>query len=393
MKKSLLFLLITAFFLNLKVSSQITVYTNNNVGVKTTVAPSEALEVNGNAKATYFIGDGSKLTNLPSSGSSQWTTSSSNIYYSLGKVGIGTTGPLSTLSINGAGDLGRTIHASHTSSQTYGTAIYGICEQASTNSYRTGIWGHATIATSGSSLSRGIIGSSYVSNVLTTGKSCGVEGIAGNATTGYNYGVWGFLTGSNNGAAIYAMTPGQTESSVPGIYAGYFRGKVYLGGDVGINVESPSCALDISGTAKVSGVVITSDERLKKDITDINNNLAMVSKLRGVSYFLKSPNEVNSSLRTLSINTVKSDTSQQVTESKMMKIDSELYSRQHIGFLAQDVQKVFPEIVYEDKDGILSVDYISLIPVLVESMKELNEKVEKLQTENDNLKKKLGTTN
>lgn len=39
------------------------------------------------------------------------------------------------------------------------------------------------------------------------------------------------------------------------------------------------------------------------------------------------------------------------------------------GFLAQDVQKAFPELVYEDSSGILSVDYLGLIPVLVEAMK------------------------
>ena len=35
------------------------------------------------------------------------------------------------------------------------------------------------------------------------------------------------------------------------------------------------------------------------------------------------------------------------------------------------MQKVFPELVYADKEGILSIDYIGLIPVLVESIKEL----------------------
>lgn len=384
-------LLLIAIFVSLTVKSQITVYSNNNVGVKTSTTPTESMEVNGNVKASYFIGDGSRLTNLPSGGASQWTTSSSNIYYNLGKVGIGTTGPLSTLSINGVGDLSRTIHTSHISSQTYGTALYGILEQTSTNTYRTGVWGHATIGTSGSTLSRGIIGTSYTGSPLTTGRSCGVEGIAGNAANGYNYGVWGFLTGSNNGTAIYATTTGMYEEPVPAIYAGYFRGQVYLGGNVGINIQIPSCALDVSGTAKVNGLVISSDERLKKDITGMSGNLAMISKLKGVSYHLKSPEEVNATLRTSSLANMQADTAkQQVKDFKMMKIDSDLYSRQHRGFLAQDVQKVLPDLVYEDKDGVLSVDYVSMIPILVESMKELNEKVVKLERENADLRRKLG---
>ncbi|HEX3009454.1 MAG TPA: hypothetical protein VHO90_17750 [Bacteroidales bacterium] len=56
--------LLLALIINGHLYSQITVYSNNNVGVKTNTAPTEAMEVNGNAKATYFIGDGSKLTNF-----------------------------------------------------------------------------------------------------------------------------------------------------------------------------------------------------------------------------------------------------------------------------------------------------------------------------------------
>jgi hypothetical protein len=54
------------------------------------------------------------------------------------------------------------------------------------------------------------------------------------------------------------------------------------------------------------------------------------------------------------------------------------------------MQKIFPDLVYEDKDGMLSVDYISLIPVLVESLKEINLKLEALKKENEILKMKVG---
>lgn len=40
------------------------------------------------------------------------------------------------------------------------------------------------------------------------------------------------------------------------------------------------------------------------------------------------------------------------------------------GLIAQEVQKEFPEMVYEE-DGYLSIDYIQMIPVLVEAIKEL----------------------
>ncbi len=44
--------------------------------------------------------------------------------------------------------------------------------------------------------------------------------------------------------------------------------------------------------------------------------------------------------------------------------------RDHYGFVAQEVQKLFPELVYEDEStGLLSVDYIGMIPILLEGLK------------------------
>ena len=46
------------------------------------------------------------------------------------------------------------------------------------------------------------------------------------------------------------------------------------------------------------------------------------------------------------------------------------------GFLAQEVKKIFPELVTEDENGYLSVDYIGFIPLLVDAYNELMVKVE-----------------
>jgi hypothetical protein len=55
------------------------------------------------------------------------------------------------------------------------------------------------------------------------------------------------------------------------------------------------------------------------------------------------------------------------------------------GFIAQDVQKVLPELVREGKDGYLAVDYIKIIPFLFEKVKQLTSELEELKY---NLKKK-----
>jgi len=49
------------------------------------------------------------------------------------------------------------------------------------------------------------------------------------------------------------------------------------------------------------------------------------------------------------------------------------------GVIAQEVQKVFPEIVKTGSDGYLEVDYIQIIPILIEAIKELKEELDHLK--------------
>ncbi|MAJ32790.1 MAG: hypothetical protein CMC18_09155, partial [Flavobacteriaceae bacterium] len=67
------------------------------------------------------------------------------------------------------------------------------------------------------------------------------------------------------------------------------------------------------------------------------------------------------------------------TLSKLLNIDGKSYTvkkngAQKIGVLAQDIQEVFPELVSEDKEGMLSVNYQGLIPVLINALKEQEQK-------------------
>lgn len=49
------------------------------------------------------------------------------------------------------------------------------------------------------------------------------------------------------------------------------------------------------------------------------------------------------------------------------------------GLIAQDVKKEFPEMVSEGEDGYLTIDYIQLIPVIIESIKELKSEIDSLR--------------
>jgi hypothetical protein len=57
----------------------------------------------------------------------------------------------------------------------------------------------------------------------------------------------------------------------------------------------------------------------------------------------------------------------------------ELYQQMQIGLLAQDLQKVYPELVIADKKGTLGINYTGLVAVLVAAVKEQQIQIEELK--------------
>ena len=51
----------------------------------------------------------------------------------------------------------------------------------------------------------------------------------------------------------------------------------------------------------------------------------------------------------------------------------------HYGFVAQELQEIAPELVREDADGVLSINYLELIPILIKKVQELSAEVEELK--------------
>lgn len=121
-------------------------------------------------------------------------------------------------------------------------------------------------------------------------------------------------------------------------------------GKVGINVNESTdipltYELEVSGSIRASNAVVSnSDKRLKEDIQPLQNSLDKVINLEGVTYKWIGKEKTN------------------------------------IGFIAQDIDKIIPEVVSEDNKGYLSVNYSAIIPVLVEAIKELKEEINELKS-------------
>ena len=135
---------------------------------------------------------------------------------------------------------------------------------------------------------------------------------------------------------------------------------------MGIGKNTPSYKLDVAGdinasggSVRASGVALTSDARLKTNVAELDDALSTVNKLRPVSY------------------------------DKKATIESSNYDMHEIGFIAQEVQKILPDLVTEgkDKDKTLGLNYIELIPVLTKAIQEQQKEIDALKAEVKKLKK------
>jgi len=140
---------------------------------------------------------------------------------------------------------------------------------------------------------------------------------------------------------------------------------VFPEGNVGIGLYSPAVKLDVDGNARFRQVgsltydaplnitsfgtltTATSDISMKKDIVQINAALEKVMEMRGVYFSWKEDNS----------------------------------GKRRVGFIAQDMEKVLPEVVFTNKvDGLKGINYAEISAVLAEAIEEQQKQIEELRT-------------
>lgn len=148
-------------------------------------------------------------------------------------------------------------------------------------------------------------------------------------------------------------------------------------GFVGINNNLPSYELDVNGDIGYTGTLWNySDKRLKSDIKNVEGSLEKVKLLNGKSYKMK-----RSKPKKYDLNSVTDEVKRKTIEAEMARYNDSIPEEDRIGFIAQELKSVFPELVSEDGDGLMAVNYIGLIPILVEAIKELEARVETLEND------------
>jgi len=314
------------------------------------------------------------------------------------RAGTGVFGLASSGNGVSTGVMGQSNSAAGTgvlgTSPTYGVAGYstaasgfaaGVWGQSESNNGR-GVYGFATAPTgatfgvwglSASTTGTGVFGYAAAISGANYGvygrtDSSGGAGTVGLASslTGTTYGLWG-QSNSTEGTGVYGRATASSgttfgvfgSSSSPDGYGGYFEGRGYFSGRVGIGQPDPVYRLELpniadpSGQGRANAWVIYSSIRWKENVQPIDNALERVLSLQGVFYDWK----------------------------------PEHGGKRDIGFIAEEVARILPEIVQMDADGVhaLGLDYSRLVPLLVEAIKQLKAENDAARAQNAELLKRL----
>ncbi len=191
--------------------------------------------------------------------------------------------------------------------------------------------------------------------------------IMGMSSSGANSVTIGGGTSSVNAATAIVFNTAANNTTATGTE----RMRIDSAGDVGIGVTDPTEKLEVDGNVLADAHTTPSDRRLKQDIRLIPNALGKILSLRGVSYRWREGLEKDTD--------------------------------RHLGVVAQEVQRVLPEAVHPNDEGILRVDYPSLIAPVIGAIKQLyvrltadearvralNEKLSRLERQNALLEERL----
>lgn len=185
------------------------------------------------------------------------------------------------------------------------------------------------------------------SNVM-IGTQAGVNNLNGSGNLFIGYMAGYSETGSNK---LYIAN---SATNPPLIYGDFSTGTVSLG----TITPSTSYKLYVNGSAYATGTWSSSDIRWKKNINPINDEISKIMMMQPVSYNWR--------------------------KEEYPSINFE--DGRQIGLIAQDVEKLYPELVRTDENGYKAVSYEKLSVILISGMQEQQKQIELQKKEIDELK-------
>lgn len=213
---------------------------------------------------------------------------------------------------------------------------------------------------------------------INKGRAFGVFGSAGFATSGWNYGVFGRIMGTSYGAGVYGTSSNSENGTyVDGRYAGYFNGNTKVKGNLTV-------------TGSINGVILSPSAQTPTTSlqpyasTDAESIVDKMAGLNAIEYYNEIPAFANAA--------VSGDTATAIPT--MTEMEAMTFEKKHYALSADALEDVYPDLVYENADGSKSINYIEMIPLLVQSINELNAKIAALENKasNESTASREGTT-
>ena len=192
-------------------------------------------------------------------------------------------------------------------------------------------------------------GTAMGKNTIAWGDSSTAMGFDTNAT-GYRSTAMGSSTTASDFASVVIGQHNSSGYSITTSWDSFSTSNTafVIGNGTASNAKSDAFKVMFNGDATVSNdltvsgdVVISSDARLKSNIVSLGSTLPKLLQIDGKSYEMK--------------------------------------GKQKIGVLAQEIQEVFPELVSEDDNEMLAVNYQGLVPVLINALKEQQSEIDELK--------------
>lgn len=194
---------------------------------------------------------------------------------------------------------------------------------------------------------------------VSQGATLGCSGVIGtNLSSSSGFGVYGHTFSTSNFTSSYVGAAGVWGNS--GSFAGVYGTSGTNVGVAGVSNSSHGVygysntgyGLYCDGNGAYTGSWShVSDQRFKTNVSILQDAISRVRRLRGVTFQWKKD------------------------EFPEMNFSKEL----QIGFIAQEIEKIYPEVVHTDNKGVKSVDYANLTPILVEAIKEQQNTIQKLE--------------
>lgn len=195
-------------------------------------------------------------------------------------------------------------------------------------------------------------------------------GVYGDANSGTRtIGLLGSTYYGTVGAGVYGTIYGDTGGALTtGVYAGFFNGNVKVAGSI-------TATSTIQGTFLGESASSTNSSEGSQSSRGISI-AGSLSDLHVTIYQKERPEQPKDAETIFNLD----DDSTKVMETPEPDVmDEQFYAKSHYALDADRLEEVFPDLVYVNKDGSKVINYVEMIPLLVQSINELKEEIEDLK--------------